>query len=54
MKNEGLYRTTTFQISHHMHTQLKTMCMLTKKSMGEFIRICIAEKIKQLKNQETK
>lgn len=41
--------TTTFQISNHLHTQLKTMCVLTKKSMGEFIRIAIRDKIKELK-----
>lgn len=43
------HTTTTFQLSHHLHTELKMMCLLTKKSMGNFIRIAIADKIKQLK-----
>lgn len=48
MKKEA-HLTTTFQLSHHLHTQLKMACVLTKKSMGEFIRISIADKIKQIK-----
>lgn len=43
------YRTTTFQISYHLHTKLKMMCVLTQKSMGEFIRLAIIDKINQLK-----
>lgn len=43
---------TTFQISDHLHTQMKMMCVLTKKSMGEFIRIAILDKINQLKLQK--
>lgn len=46
------HRTTTFQLSHHLHTQLKLMCVLTKKSMGEFIRHAILDKIKELKVKE--
>lgn len=49
MKERGHHRTTTFQISHHLYTQLKTYCMLTERSMGEFIRIAILDKIKELK-----
>ena len=41
--------TTTFQLSNHMHTQLKIMCTLTKKSMGEFIRLAIMDKMRELK-----
>lgn len=48
------HKTTTFQISQHLHTQLKMMCTLTQKSMGEFIRLAIIEKIKQVKEQEPK
>lgn len=46
------HRTTTFQLSNHLHTQLKLMCVLTKKSMGEFIRHAILDKIKELKVKE--
>jgi len=48
------HRTTTFQISNHLHTQLKTYCVLTQKSMGEFIRVAIIDKIKELKRQKEK
>jgi len=44
--------TTTFQLSHHMHTQMKMMCTLTKKSMGEFIRLAIMDKIREIKLKE--
>jgi hypothetical protein len=44
--------TTTFQISNHLHTQLKMMCVLTKKSMGEIIRLAIKDKIRELKGRE--
>jgi len=33
---------------------MKMMCTLTKKSMGEFIRIAILDKIKELKLQKPK
>ena len=46
------HATTTFQLSHNLHTELKMMCLLTKKSMGDFIRIAIKDKIKQLKERE--
>lgn len=49
MKEKGHHKTTTFQISHHLHTQLKTMCLLTEKSMGEFIRLAIIDKINQIR-----
>ena len=45
-------RTTTFQLSKALHTQLKMMCILTGKSMGEFIRISLIEKIRELKKQK--
>ena len=48
------YRTTTFQITKHMHTQLKMMCTLTEKSMGEFIRLAIVDKINQVRTQKQK
>ena len=47
--NEKAHRTTTFQISQHLHTQLRLMCTLTNKSMGEFIRLAIIDKINQVK-----
>lgn len=43
------HKTTTFQLSSHLHVQLKLMCTLTQKSMGEFIRIAIIDKINELK-----
>lgn len=52
MNQKKNHTTTTFQISHHLHTQMKMMCILTKKSMGEFIRLAIIDKIKQIKNEK--
>jgi len=49
MKKEKHIRLTSFQLSHTLLTELRLMCLLTEKSMGEFIRISIREKIKQLK-----
>jgi predicted HicB family RNase H-like nuclease len=49
VEEEKRHKTTTFHISDHLHTELKMMALLTKKSMGEFIRIAICEKISQLK-----
>jgi len=43
--------TTTFQLPVKLLIQLKTMCMLTNKSMGEFIRISIRDKISTLKEK---
>lgn len=51
MKENKAHCTTTFQLSNHLHTKLKMMCILTKKSMGEFIRIALADKIKQINEQ---
>lgn len=51
-ENKNIHITTTFQMSNHLHTQLKMMCILTKKSMGEFIRLAIIDKIKELKVKE--
>lgn len=42
---------TTFQLTKSLHVQLKTMCVLTDKTMGEFIRIAIRDKIDSLKNK---
>jgi hypothetical protein len=49
MSKNTVHRTTTFQISHALHVQLKMMCTLTEKSMGEFIRLAIVDKIKDVK-----
>ncbi len=54
MTNLSILRTTTFQLPCTLHTQLRTMCLLTDKSMGEFIRIAIRDKIKCLKEKEIK
>ncbi len=48
------HRTTTFQLSNHMHIQLKTYCILTGKSMGEFIRLAIIDKIANVKEAKNK
>ncbi len=49
MKEKGAHVTTTFQLSAPLHQQLKMMCLLTKRSMGEFIRLAIIDKINQVK-----
>ena len=49
MKENKAHTTTTFQLSSTLHTQLRLMCTLTNKSMGEFIRMAIIDKINQLK-----
>lgn len=49
MKDKSVHRTTTFQLSNHLHSQLRFMCTLTDKSMGEFIRLAIVDKINQVK-----
>ena len=43
------HTTTTFQISKHLHTKVKMACLLTHVSMGEFIRLALIDKLKQLK-----
>jgi hypothetical protein len=49
MKLKKIMRLTSFQLTDTLHVQLKTMCVLTGKSMGEFIRISIRDKIKSIK-----
>lgn len=49
MKQKGAHVTTTFQLNANLHEQLKLMCHLTKRSMGEFIRLAIIDKINQTK-----
>jgi hypothetical protein len=49
-KQNKTFKTTTFVLPCNLHTELKMMCLLTEKSMGEFIRIAISDKIKYLKN----
>lgn len=39
---------TTFQLPRKLHEQLKLACVLTNKQMGQFIRICIRDKLKEL------
>lgn len=45
-------KTTTFQLPSALHSQLKMMCLLTNATMGEFIRIAIRDKIKDIKVKE--
>ena len=47
MKQKSAHVTTTFQINATLHEKLKLICLLTKKSMGEFIRLAIIDKINQ-------
>ncbi len=49
MSKDSIHRSTTFQLSEHLHAQLRMMCALTDKSMGEFIRMAIIDKINQVK-----
>jgi len=51
-KKKSPHMITTFQISHDLHTQLKMMCLLTHKTMGEFIRLAIIDKIKEIKEKK--
>ena len=51
MKLKKTMRLTSFRLSDTLHVQLRTMCVLTGKSMGEFIRIAIIDKIKELKGK---
>lgn len=52
MKKNGAHVTTTFQLNFNLHNQLKLMCVLTNKSMGEFIRLAIIDKINHVKNNQ--
>lgn len=49
MDKDSRIRLTSFRLTGTLHAQLKIMCVLTGKSMGEFIRISIRDKIKSLK-----
>lgn len=51
MKEDRIYTTTTFQLKVGLHTELKMMCLLTHTSLGEFVRIAITDKIKQVKEK---
>ena len=51
MRNKCM-RMTTFQLTEKLYSDLKMMCMLTHKSMGEFIRVSVREKICSLKNKK--
>lgn len=47
--DDRTYRATTFRLPTALHTELKLMCLLTGKQMGEFIRIAIRDKIVEVK-----
>lgn len=53
-KPKKTHVTTTLRMTQHLHTQLKLMCTLTRRSMGDFIRISVIDKINQLKDQQVK
>ncbi len=42
---------TTVILTEKLRLDLKIMCAMTKKSMADFIRIAIREKINALKNE---
>ncbi len=42
----------TFFISNKQKVDLRIMCILVKKTMSQFIRIAIQEKIKQMKENK--
>lgn len=52
MAETPFVRLTSFQLPNALHSQLKMMCVLTNTSMGEFIRISIRDKIKELKEKQ--
>ena len=52
MKEQKNVRATTFQLPFSLLTELRMMCLLTEKSQGEFIRISIRDKIKELKKKK--
>jgi len=39
-------------ISEHLMIEIKIMAVLTKKSMSEFIRLALQDKIRQLKEKK--
>jgi hypothetical protein len=43
-------KTVIFKMNEEQFIQLKIAAILTKRTMSEFIRLCIQEKIKSLKN----
>lgn len=48
MKDRPVITKTSFQIPTTLLEKMKVMCVLTRTSMGEFIRIAIRDKISQL------
>lgn len=44
------YKITSIRLSKAFHTELKIYCALTNKTIGDFIRISVQDKINQLKN----
>lgn len=48
MSENKTIRTTTFQLTSTLLTELRVACLLTEKSMGEFIRISIRNEIAKL------
>lgn len=48
MTEEKLMRTTTFQLTSTLLTEIRLACLLTDRSMGEFIRISIRNELQKL------
>jgi len=43
------FKRTMIKIPSSLHDQIKIMCVLTHKTMSDFIRIAVQDKIKELK-----
>ncbi len=54
MQDNRKQKLMTFNLSASLHDQIKIMSVLTHKNMGEFIRISVMDKIKQLKEENGK
>jgi hypothetical protein len=48
MKDKKTMKTTTFQLTPKLLTEIRVACLLTEKSQGEFIRISIRNELKKL------
>lgn len=46
------HTTTTLQLSHELREQIKIWSLILNKQMGEFIRMCVIEKIQSLNKKE--
>jgi len=52
MEHSSQFVRTTIYIPKSLHEQAKIMAVLTNRNLSEFMRICLAEKIKELKENK--